>query len=522
MSNYRMVVNPWPVILPSSSKTMRQPPRPANLQQPGYLDKFDAKTVFYDVFRDGSDIILSGPPLLNLQTFLQSAELTDENGTRLRTAYGDLDRTQNSRVLDAGNSQILSTWINEIDISIPVAPSMTGLFAGRKVLFTKSKDNELTWIRDWAAFHVVHQGIDAVLIYDNGSTKYNAEDVLDCLRGIEGLRTVVVVNWPFPFGPQGGNWEGLKDAPWDSDFCEYGIIQHARYRFLQESYGVIHADIDELVISEDSRTVFDILEASSAPVIGYTGRWIEAAGAGSAPVPRFADFKYFDSRRARTTTKWSALTTGIAEAKQWKTHGVDGVVIERTDSVIHRHFVGISSNWKFDRTKQRDVDAEHFVVDERLVGLLADPRLVHECEIDALLGASRIVESGDSGDVLLEVQNEIHASGFLPQPVAREWYHTKARLVFDYKLGHLRFAFDITNEDGEISVEFLGRDKMSQSLVEQILSVAGLNVPVGKQGKHTVLTLKGGVVGAGVDVAKSMSRIVNAGRNAGMSQHRAS
>ncbi|MDF9749113.1 hypothetical protein [Arthrobacter sp. ES3-54] len=518
MSNYRMVVNPWPVILPSSSKTLRQPPRPANLQQSGYLDKFDAKTVFYDVFRDGSDIVLSGPPLLNLQAILESTQLMDENGARLRTTYGDLDRTQNSRVFDGSDSQFLSTSISDIDISFPVAPSLTELFAGRKVLFTKSKDNELTWIRDWASFHVVHQGIDALLIYDNGSTKYSAEDVLDCLRGIEGLETVVVVNWPFLFGPQGGNWEGLRNAPWDSDFCEYGILQHARYRFLQESYGVIHADVDELVVSEDGRTVFEILEASPAPVIGYTGRWIEAAGAGLAPVLRFKDFKYFDSRRARTTPKWSALTEGINDAKQWKTHHVEGVATERTESVLHRHFVGISSNWKFDRTKQREVDAKHFVVDDRMVGLLANPRLSNGRQAQAGSPAPRIVESGNSGDVLLEVQKEIHASGFLPQPVAREWYHTKAKLVFDYKWGDLRFAFDITNEDGEIVVQFLGRDKMSQDMVERILSTAGLDAPVGRQGKHTVLTLKARVVGGGADVAKCMSCILNAARNGGMSR----
>ena len=69
--------------------------------------------------------------------------------------------------------------------------------AGLNVLFTKSKDNHLSWIYDWAKFHVKHHGVTGLLIYDNGSTSYSPEDVMDSVGSIDGLESVVVVRWPF-------------------------------------------------------------------------------------------------------------------------------------------------------------------------------------------------------------------------------------------------------------------------------------------------------------------------------------
>ncbi|MGY2746012.1 hypothetical protein [Arthrobacter sp. UYCu723] len=411
----------------------------------------------------------------------------------------------------------MTTSIDGTELSFPVAPSLSGLFTDRKVLFTKSKDNELEWIRDWAIFHVLNQKIDAILIYDNGSTKYEPEDVLDCLKGIEGLEVAVVVHWPFPFGPQGGSWDGLRNAPWDSDYCEYGIIQHARHRFLKDSYGVIQADVDELVMSDDGRTVFEILEGSAAPVIGYSGRWIEATGADQSQVYRFGDFRYFDLRRPPTSPKWSALTKGIAEAKQWKTHYVQGAVVEKTDSVVHRHFVGISSSWKFDRTKENAFDSKYFVVDELLVDLLESQRskFGEGIETAPMIAEQPPTRSSDYY-ALQGIQKDIHASGLLPQPVAREWYHTVSTLVFDYKWNGKNFAFDITKKQGELTIQFLGRDQASESLVARTVSAAGIASTLSPQQKHIVLELREPFVGAGAEVAKRMALLVNAGHEAGI------
>lgn len=46
-----------------------------------------------------------------------------------------------------------------------------------------------------------------------------------------------LVPWNFKYGPKGGASTGLKNAPWDSDFCQYGMMEHAKGAFPEVCYG---------------------------------------------------------------------------------------------------------------------------------------------------------------------------------------------------------------------------------------------------------------------------------------------
>jgi hypothetical protein len=53
--------------IPEESGVRRLPPRPIELRDATYDEKFDATTLFFDAFRVGETrIALIGPPLLNL------------------------------------------------------------------------------------------------------------------------------------------------------------------------------------------------------------------------------------------------------------------------------------------------------------------------------------------------------------------------------------------------------------------------------------------------------------------------
>ena len=58
-----------------------------------------------------------------------------------------------------------------------VRPNCSEIFRGRRVVLAMSRDNELQWIKDWVLFVVRNHGADAVLLYDNASTKYGAEQL---------------------------------------------------------------------------------------------------------------------------------------------------------------------------------------------------------------------------------------------------------------------------------------------------------------------------------------------------------
>lgn len=366
-SALKMVVRTSPVILPQVG-IRRVSPRPPDLRQAGYERLFDDRTLFYDSIRNHEGITLVGPPLLNLEDTLSQATFNHGNGPMDAVNVLHLDRTT---VVELKSSlpglETLSLRSPQINISTPVMPNYSDIFSSRHVLITKSKNNDLRWISDWVKFHVDTQGIDAVLLYDNGSNAYGPEDVLEAIA-IPGIETAIVVDWPFKFGPQGGNWDGMRGMPWDSDFCEYGIMEHARRKFLNQAEGVLNADIDELVITEGGSTVFETLNEIGAGAISYTGRWIESvnqSGSGDS----YADYFHYDERRSPTTAKWAIAPKRISHAKQWKTHKISGVEMVKTTSTMHRHFMSINLNWKWQRTDAVLIN-KHHQIDEPLKFLL--------------------------------------------------------------------------------------------------------------------------------------------------------
>lgn len=341
------VVRPDGMTLPDDSPLRRVPPRKPEDQQPGYLDAFDSRTLFYDAFREGDDVWLSGPPVSNLRDPLESADWrVDGADVSAAVELVDWGRTQRSRIVGAGAGQHLSLGLGGTRFSTEIAPNDSALFAGQRTIITKSKDNDLVWIRDFLQhYHIVH-GVTGVVFYDNNSTKYSAQDVADTIASVDGITTAVVVEWPYPFGPDGG-----PNKVWDSDYCQYGILEHGRFRYLSRAAGVISADIDELILTEDGRSVFEHAAESEVGVTMFSGYWM--AKATREPLDpgrqrRFVD--YHHRAKGTTTVKWTALPGLMDEqTTQWRVHSVAGSRAVKTERVHHRHFQGVNNGWRYDR-----------------------------------------------------------------------------------------------------------------------------------------------------------------------------
>ena len=82
--------------------------------------------------------------------------------------------------------------------------------------------------------------------------------------------TVRIVPWLFKFGPQGT----LTRGTWDSDYCQLGAWEHARWKYLTRARSVQNSDIDELVVSTRGRSNFAAVENDPFGMLRYTGRWI--------------------------------------------------------------------------------------------------------------------------------------------------------------------------------------------------------------------------------------------------------
>lgn len=492
------------IVLPEDSRATREAPRPSEFRQSDYFEKFDARTLFYDCFVDeDGTVILNGPPLLNLKQSLSNADWR-VGGELCQPNLSDLDRTQRSTLQGrfvAGASLEMDSPLGRFEATL--GSELGDVFKDRKVLMTKSKDNRLEWIRDWVEFHVQVHGYDAILFYDNDSSDYTTRDLLNVISAVPGVAAGVVVSWPFRFGPQAGDYGGVQNAPWDSDFTEYSILEHARFRFLKHAAYISNHDVDELIICNDGRTIFEHVDDHSARAIRYKGRWVERVGQRFGELPRFSDFVHFDIDRRLGTTKWTASGEVMKASAQWSTHNIRGIPMDNVDGVLHRHFKGISNSWKYDRGGFGSVNISRLAVDRELEGHLisvfgrSDHRLERKLSA-ADLGAYRI-------DSLRGVVDLVNFQDLTPSCTEVRWYKDHIAVV-ECDVGDINFGFDIIASVDGVRAEVVGRGQ-SRGVLSGILGGRFRELPASK---HLVANLSWtmGVPAIGASLVRSLLEVV--------------
>jgi hypothetical protein len=339
--------------LPADSLERRQITRPVEYRQPGFDDEFDATTVFYDVIALGpwplGRLVLIAPPLRNFTEAIMAGRINGRPVRTLLSRYFERDRCCDIW---------LSTTLNQpVHLKCELGSALLfpsraepRRYAGRRVLYTLSKENNPLWVIDWARFHVANHGADAVLIYDNGSVRYTASGLLAMLRAALPGLTVDVVSWPFPYGPGGFS----SASGWDSDFCQAAAFQNARFRFLERAAGVLNCDVDELVVPVGGRSVFEAAATSTAGCVAFAGDWIASTCQPSDPksAPRHGDFVHRETESPRCPIKWCVVPARIADDYDWSTHRVrmPGFAEAITDEFSYAHLRAISNDWKYRRS----------------------------------------------------------------------------------------------------------------------------------------------------------------------------
>lgn len=366
------------VSLSDFSPFRREPQRPLAFRTDNFDAKFDNDVLIYDAFRrlDGK-VVLLGPPLFNLARCLRRDSIRALPGrTICEFRHRKLDRHMQIIVEAPENCSAISLNLCGHHVEIAVQPNMSRLYSGCRVLFTLSKNNDTAWIRDWVAFAHRFHGANAVLLYDNLSDCQTPEAIVEALGSVAGIETVEVLSWPFKYGPQG------LDARrcWDSDFCQLGALEHARWRFLADARSVQNADIDELLLSRTERSVFATAEEDRFGVVRYSGRWIIGSDQTTPAPRRHTDYDTVLRRRTARRCgvlpydmnacppKWTVVPRRCPEAAQWGVHRIPNWLpaMRVNPDFCYRHFREINSNWKYDRLVRDAFDPDLHEVDEEL------------------------------------------------------------------------------------------------------------------------------------------------------------
>lgn len=367
--------------IPDGSTIRREASRPPALRQASFDENFDARTIVYSSIqeREGTRARLICPAFLNLSQAIKSGTIEALPSRRAcKWSMKVMDR-QCQILVDTPDGTEGLRLVNDIGtFKIDLRPDFNDELAGQRVLFTKSKNNRLEWILDWISFHRDIHGATAVLLYDNASTLYSQQDLLDAIASLDGIEVAIVVSWPFLFGPTGVG----KRKYWDSDFSQYAILEDARWRFLQKAASALYLDVDELVLSTSGESIFVQAEQSLAGVVSFLGDWVYGFD-GMTPalaadrIPRFRDYEFvlrpqteyryklLPHEPMRCMPKWAAVPSRCPQRAQWHTHNIKGWLPSRLISkeFAFRHFREISISWKYDRSRKDHFDPARFFDD---------------------------------------------------------------------------------------------------------------------------------------------------------------
>jgi len=309
-------------------------------------ERYDFHTFCYDTFEQGGSAVQVCPPLLNFH-----AEAQLDGAALASTEAISVQRRRKVDVIGVRGRTVgcsVKVAIGGIHFERNVAANGCQLFAGRRVILTMFKYEPLSWLRQWVEFNIRYHGIEAALIYCNDMPHMQPQDVLDGLAGIRGLEALGVVSFPFPYGPLSGMWRAR--------FCQFGMLEHARLKYLSDAQGVLWGDIDELVLTSDHRPIFALLDDTDDGYLAFSGKYVSTDKTAEIPVSvearRFQYFRHVDDQANHghgVAGKW-AVAPGRTGDTQWLTHFLaDRASRPHDNRIAMRHFLNMNVGWNADR-----------------------------------------------------------------------------------------------------------------------------------------------------------------------------
>lgn len=334
--------NGW--VLPADSPVLRDHVRPQTRQTDHYLERYDRHTLYYDCvyLKDRAAYLFTAPRFLNLWKLFRTG-LTADGKSPARIRRRTWLRFDQVEVAAPPGS--LSLTFGEEARLIDARASLSGGFAGLNCLVTVNKNNALTWIADWAAYHVAVQGADGVVLFDNGSTDYRPSDICETLAQVPGLKTALVYSAPYPYGPS--DKSGRFDV--SPRFFQSAMLNIARRDALAKARAVLNIDIDEIVRRhEGQESVFDRATQTPLGMVMIDGTWAYPAPDTDGPVPQGAHVWQQEPPRS-CNPKWCAVPSGWISKLGWSVHQIGPLrrpprTAQNAASLLHCR--GTSTGWK--------------------------------------------------------------------------------------------------------------------------------------------------------------------------------
>jgi hypothetical protein len=378
-----VIIEPNPVFLDANGDLARQPERPDLARPEDFWEGFDQFGLFYDVFRDvdSKRVWFVGPDPKNLLSSLKNCTVTGKQSghvTKFEIVVGH-ENLAACVVLPKIDRQFTLKIAGQ-QIEGEIGENLCDLFKDKRVLLTLNKDNDLNWIKDWATFYAKEHGADAVCIFDNGSSSYDATKIAKTLEMLPNISAVQVVRWSFIFGVMDkvGQDNGLNQ---NVRFAQPPMFLSFCLRLGHEAASILNVDIDELVFSPSRRSIFEEAERRFFGTVKFD-RFLVENVRNDIVVQSESDFQGFHYRnkkhlgRQDHLRKWAIAPSKLRLTKvcpmPW-THRVYGILNPYPASKEFRcyHFAGINTGWRAKIQKGEKFEWQH----KRSITSSFDPEL---------------------------------------------------------------------------------------------------------------------------------------------------
>lgn len=327
----------------------RDAPPGTTIHDPAFWDGYDTDTLIYDSvwMPEHNKLRVFMPRLFNFQDpLMQGAFYLDEKRiTPKRRTFSRFDLLE---FPSDACPQNLRLEIGGTTIETGVSQARPGDFAGRNVIYTMLRNDDLAWVRDWVSAHHHNHGADAVLIANNGSTAYTAQELLDTISNVPGIKAAHVLDVPLQHGPDPTTSKPVGAAR----FLQRTCLNIVRDRFFSQARAVLVCDIDELVTPANGQGIFDATVASLTKYKTFHGHWRFAAQ--TAGVVRHADHIYHNPDSRRCPTKYCIVPDSFFGRMCWGIHSLENVnrhVFRPGNRFAFLHCRSISTSWKNDRSQ---------------------------------------------------------------------------------------------------------------------------------------------------------------------------
>jgi len=348
--------------LPEDGTVLRNHTRQPARRTEHYTARFDRTTLYYDLVRhEGRErSLMTAPPLDNLWPFLRDGITSKGNSIPLKRR-----QFQKYEQIWLPDLPDLTLTINDQSCRLIPRADIARLFKDLNCSVTLNRDNDLDWIQSWARYHCRVHGLEGVLIFDNGSTTYSASTLAETLADVSPLRMIAVVSAPFPYGTT----DPVKRGERRENYLQPALLNLARTDMLRHARAVLNVDIDEIVLSRNSESVFDRTVRSPFGLARLPVYWAHPAPGVEGAALQSAH-TYRNAPKLRTPRKWCVRPDHGLGRLSWHVHHVGGdiakVIPEAQEHEVV-HCFATTTNW---RNGPRHRRRENLIHDPELEDLM--------------------------------------------------------------------------------------------------------------------------------------------------------